>query len=81
MLTRIPTDAGFYVRTPDAEWPQAIARMQAAVTARAARMAEWERANHPGTYPDAAYWARYAAEKATIPVDYPMPWGHVMFGR
>ncbi len=82
MSDRVRTrDGDWYVATKPADWASAIAACQTQVQAREARMREWEREHHPGCYPDAAYWGAYRAEKALLPVDYPMPYDHVMFGR
>jgi hypothetical protein len=79
-LTRVRTpDGDWYVATSSANWAKAIALSNIAAHARQARMEAWEKANHPGGYPDAAYWQAYNAEKYRIPINWPMPEGHVMF--
>ncbi len=72
--------AGSYLaQTPDSLWSTMISRMKTQVDARAAALSAWERAQPAGTRNDSAYWDRYYAVKAQHRVDYPMPWGHVMF--
>src|SRR6185437_1935813 len=70
----------FLVQTPDDLWSMMIARMKRQSDARARGLAKWEAKQPAGARLGAGYWERYNAEKAKHRVDYPMPWGHVMFG-
>lgn len=81
MGKRIPArDGDWFVQTPDQEWSKAIARMKAAVARRDKRLRAWEAKQPPGAVHSPGYWDRYRAEKCRIPIGYPMPHGHVMFG-
>lgn len=80
-IKRVRTREGdWYVETSDYDWPIAIAKMKRAAIARDARMAEWEKKHHKlerSTSPE--YWKKYNKEKYRIPIEYPMPEGHLMF--
>lgn len=74
----------FKVQTPDRLWSVMFERMKAQVAARTAELSAWEyhqQRRQPGAHANAWYWEAYKAEKAKHRVDYPMPWGHVMFRK
>lgn len=78
----------FKVQTPDNMWTLMIERMKAQINLRDKAMHNWELTvgaefGYIGMGSDAAeaYWRAFYAEKAKYRVDYPMPWGHVMFGK
>ena len=71
----------FYVQTPDSLWTAMYQRMRSQVNARDTAMAKWEKDHHGRIAGDEAYWVAYYTEKARHRIDYPMPWGHIMFGR
>lgn len=70
----------YNVQTPDSMWSIMFKRMQKQVDRRAAAMARWEAMQPRGARADHSYWESYNAERAKHRIDYPMPWGHVMFG-
>lgn len=81
-MRRLKTrDGDWYVETSDRDWPAAIERSKAAAQERDRRMRAWEQANSTNGYPPASYWERYTAEKYRVPIDWPVPKGHVMFKR
>lgn len=77
--TRPDCGHDWLVATPDELWAAAIAKMKAAAEERRQRMAEWEETQAARGDPD--YWERYDREKYRIPINYPMPVGHVCFRR
>lgn len=72
----------YYVQTPDHLWALMIARLKKQVGERDRAMSRWESRQPEGARAlgGSRYWEAYKAAKATHRVDYPMPWGHVMFG-
>lgn len=73
------TDGDWYVATSSKDWPAAIERSRQASKERHERMTAWEQQTHPSLRTDSAYWRAYNAEKYRIPIEWPMPEGHVMF--
>lgn len=70
----------YYVQTPDHLWALMIARLKKQVGERERAMSRWESRQPEGARTSGSrYWDAYRAAKATHRVDYPMPWGHVMF--
>lgn len=80
-----PNEPGsYFVQTLDRLWALMIIRMKAQVAQRAIELSAWEsqqQQKQAGVRANAWYWERYKEEKSKLRVDYPMPWGHVMFGR
>lgn len=68
----------WFVATPDNAWQEANKRMKRDVERRAKRLATWE-AKQTESRTSEGYWDRYDREKYRIPIDYPMPEGHVCF--
>lgn len=75
----------YKVQTPDNMWSMMIARMKAQIDVRDKALHAWELAHgsdfgYIGYGPRAEeYWRAFYTEKAKHRVDYPMPWGHVIF--
>lgn len=83
MSKRIATkDGDWYVATESKDWDKAYAKMDEQVQERKERMNSWEFAQRvSGSFgTECEYWEAYRAEKYRIPVEYPMPVGHVIFG-
>ena len=70
----------WFVSTSSKAWPAAMVQLKRDVQDRAVRLSAWE-STQTGRGSDPGYWERYDREKYRVPIDWPMPEGHVCFSK